>query len=135
MSPPGMQWFTLPQPWKRPDAQFFIPWTREGWRDKDLKGAKPFLFKRFQKDEDVDEDEEVEEEYEVEEVPKILERFEEQKGVLGIYIEEMTDIAREHLGLKGGEGLRVTGIVKGSLADKLGIRENDIVLKVKCYFI
>ena len=49
---------------------------------------------------------------------------------LGVTIEPIDDQLRSDLGLEDGQGMRVHEVLTGSLADKLGIKQGDIVTKV-----
>ena len=49
---------------------------------------------------------------------------------LGFYIGEMAPSVREYLGLKDGRGLMVDRVEPGSLAQRMDLRAQDIVLKV-----
>lgn len=117
-SPPGGEWgrkwrFFFGFPDEKTWEEFFsakpgLP----GWKEREEKGEEPFLFKRFGGRED-------------------LLKKEDEKGRLGIYVEELSDAVREHLNLEEGMGLLVVDVVEGSLAEKLGIQVNDVVFKVK----
>ena len=47
---------------------------------------------------------------------------------LGIWLGEMSEPLRAHLGLAEGQGLLVESVVPGSLADRLGMQRFDVVL-------
>jgi hypothetical protein len=49
---------------------------------------------------------------------------------LGIYASDAPAGVAEFLGLAAGQGLRVEDVVKGSLADTLGIQKGDIVFQI-----
>ena len=49
---------------------------------------------------------------------------------LGVYVEPISEDLSEHMGLQGGEGLRVKSLQSGSLAEKLGIAEGDVLLTI-----
>ena len=49
---------------------------------------------------------------------------------LGVTIEPIDEALRGDLGLEDGQGMRVQGVLPGSLADRLGIKKGDILTKV-----
>ena len=49
---------------------------------------------------------------------------------LGVYVDEVTSKIADDYGVKAGEGVLVTGTVDGSAADEIGLRSNDILLKL-----
>ena len=49
---------------------------------------------------------------------------------LGIYVSDAPADVAEFLGLEAGQGLRVEEVVKGSLAETLGIQKGDIVFQI-----
>jgi len=49
---------------------------------------------------------------------------------LGVYVDVVTSKIAEDYGVKAGEGVLVSGTVDGSAADKIGLRENDILIKL-----
>ena len=70
-------------------------------------------------------------------LPKTLDLF-VQKGIhpvhgrsrLGIHIEPPSELLAAQLGLPKGTGIVVSQVVKGSVADKAGIKKHDIVVKL-----
>jgi hypothetical protein len=53
-----------------------------------------------------------------------------QKGLLGIHYEDVGEKEAEDLGLDSDQGLRVTSVLPGSLAVRLGIRPGDVVTEI-----
>ncbi len=49
---------------------------------------------------------------------------------LGVYVDEVTSNIAEDYGVKAGEGVLVSGTVDGSAADEVGLRANDILIKL-----
>lgn len=49
---------------------------------------------------------------------------------LGVYVDEVTSEIASDYGVKAGDGVLVTGTVDGSAADEIGLRANDILLKL-----
>jgi membrane-associated protease RseP (regulator of RpoE activity) len=49
---------------------------------------------------------------------------------LGVWVGEMSDALRYHLDLGEGQGLLVESVVEGSLAEKIGVRHFDVIVKV-----
>ncbi|MBU1637083.1 PDZ domain-containing protein [bacterium] len=49
---------------------------------------------------------------------------------LGVYVDEVTSEIASDYGVKAGEGVLVSGTVDGSAADEIGLRANDILLKL-----
>jgi serine protease Do len=49
---------------------------------------------------------------------------------LGVSVEELGDQLAEYFGVKGGEGLLVRSVKKGSPADEAGLRAGDVIVKV-----
>ncbi|PIE24490.1 MAG: hypothetical protein CSA62_04215 [Planctomycetota bacterium] len=61
--------------------------------------------------------------------PEPMPRAKSQGPKLGVYLKEgMSSDLREYLGLDARTGLWVAEVVEGSLAEKLGIKKNDIVV-------
>jgi serine protease Do len=51
-------------------------------------------------------------------------------GFLGVQLADLTDEQREELGLAEGEGVLVATVVEGQPAQKAGVREGDVLLKL-----
>ena len=49
---------------------------------------------------------------------------------LGVKVQEVGETLRDQLGLKENEGVLVTELKSGSIADKAGLKEHDILLKL-----
>ncbi len=62
---------------------------------------------------------------------QIIEHGEVRRGHIGIGIQDITPALREAFDLKNGQrGVLVTNVVKGSPAEKAGIKSGDIILQV-----
>ncbi len=51
------------------------------------------------------------------------------KGYLGIYLEDLDPEKIEYFGLSSGNGVLVTEVIKGSPAEKYGIKRGDIIIE------
>lgn len=58
-----------------------------------------------------------------------------QRGVLGIQGQELNSAVADHIGVSKTQGFYVNGITKNSGAEKAGIQEGDIVIKVDSHHI
>ncbi len=52
------------------------------------------------------------------------------RGILGVYIDDLTEERAHQLGLPAIEGVYITRITPNGAADKAGLRENDVVLSI-----
>jgi len=52
------------------------------------------------------------------------------RGYLGIHIQEITRDLAESMGLKSRSGILVADVAQGSPADKAGLRQEDVILKL-----
>ena len=52
------------------------------------------------------------------------------RGFLGVQIESLSDDTAKALGLPNTNGALVTGVVEGSPAEKAGIKQGDVILKI-----
>jgi membrane-associated protease RseP (regulator of RpoE activity) len=50
---------------------------------------------------------------------------------LGVKVQDVGETLRDQLGLKENEGVLVTEVKPGSLAEKAGVKEHDILLKME----
>ncbi|MBK8652646.1 MAG: Do family serine endopeptidase [Haliscomenobacter sp.] len=53
-----------------------------------------------------------------------------QRGLLGVFIENLNDHAAQSLGLKTIDGVLVTRVTPGSGAEDAGLRRNDVILSI-----
>lgn len=53
-----------------------------------------------------------------------------QKGFIGIAPQPMSESVAKYLELKAGTGVIVNSVVPGSSAEKMGVKENDVILKI-----
>ena len=53
-----------------------------------------------------------------------------RRGYLGVYISEVTPVTAKGVKLDKPRGVFVTSVIKGSAADKAGIKEGDVILAV-----
>lgn len=53
-----------------------------------------------------------------------------QRGLLGVFIENLNDHAAQALGLKTIDGVLVTRVTPGSGAEDAGLRRNDVILSI-----
>lgn len=53
-----------------------------------------------------------------------------QRGLLGVFIENLNDHAAKSLGLKTLDGVLITRITPGSGAEDAGLRRNDVILSI-----
>ncbi|MBV6425852.1 MAG: hypothetical protein KIPDCIKN_00338 [Haliscomenobacter sp.] len=53
-----------------------------------------------------------------------------QRGLLGVFIENLDDHAAQSLGLKTIDGVLVTRVTPGSGAEDAGLRRNDVILSI-----
>ncbi|MBK6947773.1 MAG: trypsin-like peptidase domain-containing protein [Haliscomenobacter sp.] len=53
-----------------------------------------------------------------------------QRGLLGVFIENLDDHAAQSLGLKTVDGVLVTRVTPGSGAEDAGLRRNDVILSI-----
>lgn len=53
-----------------------------------------------------------------------------QRGILGVFIDDLTEERARQLGLPVIEGVYITRITPDGAADKAGLRENDVVLSI-----
>jgi len=53
-----------------------------------------------------------------------------QRGYLGVQISDITQELKEEKGLKDMKGVYVAGVVEEGSADKAGVREGDVILKI-----
>jgi serine protease DegQ len=53
-----------------------------------------------------------------------------ERGVLGITITNLAPEAAQEYGVKGGAGVLVSGVAKGSAADKAGLKQGDVIVSV-----
>ncbi len=53
-----------------------------------------------------------------------------QRGILGVFIDDLTEERARQLGLPAIEGVYITRITPDGAADKAGLRENDVVLSI-----
>jgi len=53
-----------------------------------------------------------------------------RRGYLGVYIAEVDPVTAKGVKLDKPEGVLVTSVIKGSAADKAGIKEGDVILRV-----
>ncbi len=53
-----------------------------------------------------------------------------ERGYLGVYMAELSPEQRRTLGLRPDEGIEVTGIEKDGPADRAGLKEGDILLRI-----
>ena len=64
---------------------------------------------------------------------RIRERIRERtggQGWLGVYLEDIGPVTRSALGLEEGEGALISGTVRGSAADKAGLKRGDVLVRV-----
>ena len=53
-----------------------------------------------------------------------------QRGILGVFIDEITNERAQELGLKAVEGVFVTRVTPGSGADDAGLRKGDVIIGI-----
>lgn len=53
-----------------------------------------------------------------------------QRGLLGVFIENLNDHAAQSLGLKTLDGVLITRVTPGSGAEDAGLRRNDVILSI-----
>lgn len=53
-----------------------------------------------------------------------------QRGILGVFIDEMTDTRAKSLGLSSVEGVFITRVTPGSGADDAGIKKGDVIIGI-----
>lgn len=53
-----------------------------------------------------------------------------RRGYLGVYIQDVTPVTAKGVKLDKPRGVFVTSVIKGGAADKAGIKEGDVILKV-----
>ncbi len=53
-----------------------------------------------------------------------------QRGLLGVFIDEMTNERAKSLGLETAEGVYITRVSPGSGADDAGLRAGDVIIKI-----
>jgi len=53
-----------------------------------------------------------------------------QRGILGVFIDEITNERARELGLKAVEGVFVTRVTRGSGADDAGLRKGDVIIGI-----
>ncbi|ODN31195.1 Do family serine endopeptidase [Fervidobacterium thailandense] len=58
-----------------------------------------------------------------------------EKAYLGVYVQTVTESLAKSLGLKVTKGVYVAQVEKGSPADKAGIKEGDVIVKVNGTFV
>lgn len=61
---------------------------------------------------------------------QLIESGEVSRGYLGIYMQDLTSILAESLGLAGTEGVIVSDVVEKSPAAKAGLQQGDIIIKI-----
>jgi len=64
------------------------------------------------------------------EMPEFPSLPSDRSGRFGIYIEPPSDELRSRLNLKEGEGILVREVEQGSLAQRSGVREGDVLLEI-----
>ena len=64
-------------------------------------------------------------------IPQLKEKGKVTRGWLGVMIQKITPDLAESFGLKEAKGALVADVVKGSPADKAGLKQGDVILSVE----